>query len=281
MIKSIYRFIHPRFQNLFLEYRVNQRPRYGHGRAGHPRLEEFVLNYADRYQEHIQIMHGAKEDVLQMPQKITESLGQKVTWKNEYFPALDMISLYAMIGHYKPKRYLEVGSGYSTLISAQAKRDSDLEMNITCIDPQPRKTISSIADRQILNRLEDVNQGCFEDLEEGDFLFIDNSHRLLPNSDVLVFFLEILPELPRGVIIHIHDIYIPFDYPQFMCDRFYSEQYALAIALLNNPNRYEILLPNYYLSQTTQFKSETDEILNWSDLGIVDRHGGSFWFRIN
>ena len=109
---------------------------------------------------------------------------------------------------------------------------------------------------------------------------MDNTHRILPNSDAMVFFLEILPRLKRGVIIHLHDIYLPYDYPQFMCDRFYSEQYGLAIFLLANPDKYEILLPNYFISEDRELSEVIAPIWNHENLRDVERHGGSFWFRI-
>ena len=72
----------------------------------------------------------------------------------------------------------------------------------------------------------------------------------------LVFFLEILPKLKKGVIVHIHDIYLPYDYPQFMCDRFYSEQYGLAMYLLANEKKYEPLLPNYFIYCDTELSMQ-------------------------
>ena len=84
-------------------------------------------------------------------------------------------------------------------------------------------------------------------LKASGILFINNSHRVLPNSDVVVLFLEVLPWLAPGVIVHIHDVYLPHDYPKFMCDRGYSEQYFLATFLLANPAKYKTLLTNYFI----------------------------------
>ncbi len=76
----------------------------------------------------------------------------------------------------------------------------------------------------------------FRNLEAGDVVFLDGSHVLHPNSDVMWFFMEILPVIPAGVIIHIHDISLPYDYPQWVCDRFFNEQYIFAACLLNSNN---------------------------------------------
>jgi hypothetical protein len=103
----------------------------------------------------------------------------------------------------------------------------------------------------------------------------------LPNSDATVFFLEILPRLQPGVIVHIHDIYLPYDYPQFMCDRFYSEQYTLAAFILANPLRYSTLLPNYFISEDKELSDILLPIWNHPNLKDVEKHGGSYWMKLN
>src|SRR5690606_12269248 len=119
------------------------------------------------------------------------------------------------------------------------------------IDPYPRANIDSLSDeiiREPLEALESMDR-IVDMLRSGDILFIDNSHRVFPNSDAMVCFMEILPYLRQGVIVHIHDIYLPYDYPQFMCDRFYNEQYFLAALLMGDRSRYEVLLPNFFISE--------------------------------
>ena len=96
----------------------------------------------------------------------------------------------------------------------------------------------------------------------------------------MVFFLEVLPKLSKGVIVHIHDIYLPYDYPQFMCERFYSEQYGLAIFLLANSNRYKPILPNYFISKDNELSSIIEPIWHHTNLNNVEQHGGSFWLKI-
>lgn len=103
-----------------------------------------------------------------------------------------------------------------------------------------------LCDRVIRQPLEDVDGKLFDELESGDMLFIDNSHRVFQNSDVTVFFLEILPRLKPGITVHIHDIFLPFDYPPSWYDRHYSEQYLLAAFLLANYDKIDILLPLAY-----------------------------------
>jgi len=144
----------------------------------------------------------------------------------------------------------------------------------------PRAEIDNLADKIYRKPFEDIDFDIVEMLDAGDILFIDNSHRILPNSDAMVFFLEILPRLKKGVIVHIHDIYLPYDYPQFMCDRFYSEQYGLAMYLLANPVKYQTLFPNYFVSEDKELSTLLSPIWEHPNLKGVERHGGSFWLRI-
>ena len=131
--------------------------------------------------------------------------------------------------------------------------------------------------------IEDVSDlsAIVSSLEENDILFIDNSHRVFPNSDAMVCFLEILPMLKKRVIVHFHDIYLPYDYPQFMCDRFYSEQYMLAAFLLANSDRYQPMMPNFFVSEDKELSETIAPIWEHENLRTVERHGGSFWLRIN
>lgn len=145
----------------------------------------------------------------------------------------------------------------------------------------PRAEIDNLADQVIREPFENINLNILDDLNEIDILFVDNSHRILPNSDSMVFYLEILPKLKKGVIVHIHDIYLPYDYPQFMCDRFYTEQHGLAMFLLANPAKFETLLPNYFISEDTELAKHISPMWNHKNLEKVEKHGGSFWFKIN
>ena len=95
----------------------------------------------------------------------------------------------------------------------------------------------------------------------------------------MVFFLETLPRLKKGVVVHIHDIYVPYDYPQFMCDRFYTEQYGLMIYLLSNPDRFKTIAPNYFMSEDKELAQVLESL--WAELPKVEKHGGSYWFEVN
>lgn len=280
MIKAIYRFFSPKFQTISLDYHVDVRPRYGHGKPPHPELNTLIkahtdtytllLNKATRYGDNLKVLKESKEETSQ----------QAPTWNNGFLPGLDILMLYTMVSEHKPKNYIEIGSGNSTKVVRKAIIDNNLNTQITSIDPYPRAEIDEISD--VIHRIpfENLDIDLINQLDENDILFIDNSHRIFPNSDSMVFFMEVLPKLKKGVIVHIHDIYLPFDYPQFMCDRFYSEQYALALFLLLDQKKYETIMPNYYVSETPELAAILDPF--WSSLPLnVEKHGGSFWIRIN
>jgi hypothetical protein len=201
-------------------------------------------------------------------------------WNNGFLPGLDIVAIYGMLAKYKPNKYVEVGSGNSTKVAAKAKRELGLSTQIVSIDPMPRAEIDNLADVVIRQPFENIDYKDLINLESGDILFIDNSHRILPNSDAMVFFMEILPRLKKGVIVHIHDIYIPYDYPQFMCDRFYTEQYGLAFYLLANPAKYQTIFPNYFVSEDKGLSSMLEPFWAHKHLEGVERHGGSYWLQI-
>lgn len=281
MIKNIYRFLHPRFQKLFLEYKVNLKPRYGHGQPAHPELLSVIDANREEYQLLIGKALALKENIWTIRESSVETDLSQPTWNNGFLPGLDIVAIYTMLSEFKPKRYIEIGSGNSTKVAYKAKVEQHLDMEIISIDPMPRTEIDRLANKVIRKPFENIDFDVLGGLNENDVLFVDNSHRILPNSDAMVFFLEILPRLKKGVIVHIHDIYLPYDYPQFMCDRFYSEQYGLAMYLLANPKKYRTIFPNYFISEDKSLSSLIAPIWEHENMRSVERHGGSFWLRID
>ena len=281
LIKQIYRFLNPKFQNLFLEYKVNFKPRYGHGKPAHPDLLHIIDANRDTYKELINKSLLLRENIWTIKDSGLETSATNPTWNNGFLPGLDVIGIYTMLAEFKPSKYIEIGSGNSTKVAYKAKKEHNLNTEIISIDPMPRAEIDSLADTVIREPFENVDFDIIDQLNENDILFIDNSHRILPNSDSLVFYLEILPRLKKGVIVHIHDIYLPYDYPQFMCDRFYTEQYGLAMYLLANPAKFETLLPNYFISEDKELSGLIAPIWEHDNLKTVERHGGSFWLKIS
>jgi hypothetical protein len=280
-IKELYRFISPKFQNLFLEYKVNFKPRYGNGLPPHSLLFEIINSKREVYSDYLKKALSYSTKIHEIKKSDSETDLFAPTWNNGFLPGLDIIGIYTLLSEIKPEKYIEIGSGNSTKVAFKAKKEHTPDTEIISIDPQPRAEIDQLADKIIREPFENIDFKFINDLKENDILFIDNSHRILPNSDSLVFFLEVLPYLIKGVIVHIHDIYLPYDYPQFMCDRFYSEQYGLAMYLLANPNKYSPILPNYFIFEDKELSKKIEPIWNHPNLEGVERHGGSFWLKIN
>lgn len=280
-LKQLYRFLNPKFQNLFLEYPVDFKPRYGHGKPAHSELFDIINANRDSYSNLLIKSLNYKESLWKIKDSKEETDPTKPAWNNGFLPGLDIIGIYTLLAEFKPNKYIEIGSGNSTKVAFKAKTERNLRTEIISIDPMPRAEIDSLTNRIIRKPFENIDLNILDELNANDILFVDNSHRILPNSDSMVFFLEILPRLKKGVIVHIHDIYLPYDYPQFMCDRFYSEQYGLAIYLLANPKKYETILPNYFISEDKELSELISPIWNHNNIQNVERHGGSFWLRIN
>lgn len=192
---------------------------------------------------------------------------------SNYLPNLDAISLYSLLRIHKPKRYIEVGSGYSTLFARAAITDGNLPTHITCIDPAPRAEITGAADVLFRQPFETMDLALLDDLTAGDILFIDGSHRAFTNSDVTVAFLDALPRLKPGVLVHFHDIFLPNDYPSAWNKRYYNEQYLLACYLLAGASWLDVVMPVHFVSQDADMMG----ILAPLQLQLG---GGSFWIRV-
>lgn len=280
MLKDLYRFVSPKYQNLFLDYKVAFQPRYGHGKPPHQPLYDIINQSRDTYQELLQGFLAYQPQFELIKDAKAETDPNLPAWNNTFLPGLDIVAIYGMLAHFQPAQYVEVGSGNSTKVAAKAIKDCGLTTKITSIDPYPRAEIDQLAQQIIRKPFEDIDFSFLYSLKANDILFIDNSHRVLPNSDATVFFLEVLPRLAPGVIVHIHDIYLPYDYPQFMCDRAYTEQYMLAAFVLANPQKYQTILPNYFISEDAALSSILTPLWDRPALQGVERHGGSYWLRI-
>jgi hypothetical protein len=177
-------------------------------------------------------------------------------WAKSMFPPIDAISLYGFIADRAPATYIEVGSGTSTKFARRAISDHSLPTRLISIDPQPRAEISALCDEAIREPLERLDPTLFDQLGPGDMVLVDGSHRCLTNSDVTALFLDVFPRIPAGVLVGIHDIFLPYDYPDTFVQRFYSEQYVLAALLLGDAGRrFQIELPIAYMIATGQLQA--------------------------
>jgi hypothetical protein len=162
-----------------------------------------------------------------------------------------------MIRHFRPRKILEVGSGYSTYLSAQAIQENRQEemgyaCELTAIEPFPNESLKRGfpgLTRLLTAEVEKVPLSEFESLGPNDILFIDSSHALRIGGDICYLYLEVLPRLGRGVLVHIHDIFLPENYPRewvVKARRFWTEQYVLQAFLTFN-ERYQLLWASHYM----------------------------------
>lgn len=203
---------------------------------------------------------------------------------NNFFFSVDGEISYSMIRHFKPKKIIEIGSGFSTYLSAQAIRENEKDgynCELISIEPYPNETLKAGfpgLSRVIDSKVQDIPLSEFNQLKENDILFIDSSHVLRIGGDVQYEFLEILPRLNKGVIVHIHDIFFPMEYPRWWVleeYRFWTEQYLLQAFLTFN-DRFEIIWAGNYMHMNHSDKLQKA----FNSYRKEDRYSpASFWMR--
>jgi predicted O-methyltransferase YrrM len=180
--------------------------------------------------------------------------GTRYHYDNEFYPYPDGVVLYAMLRRFAPRRVIEVGSGFSSAVMLDTSdRFLGGGTRFTFVEPYPDRLLGLLtpADRErttiLRQRVQDVPVSAFDELAAGDLLFIDSSHVGKIGSDVNHLFLDVLPRLKPGVLVHVHDIFWPFEYPKEWVAKGYAwnEAYLLR-ALLQFSGGFEVLLfPSY------------------------------------
>ena len=256
--------------------RVADASRWDTNSATHARLDTIVarsLPAARALLSHI-VAHAPARNA--WPETADPARPCAPTWDNLFLLPVDMLALYGLVRELQPSRYLEIGSGMSTRVAHAAKLAGQLATEIISIDPSPRVEVEALCNRAIRGRLEDNTAELLRLARSADVVFFDGSHRALPGSDVTVFFLEVLPALPPGCIVHIHDIHLPADYPAPLLPRLWSEQYLLAAWLLGGGAGFEIILPNAALCSDAAARATLANVPALKGAAPV---GSSFWLR--
>lgn len=196
-------------------------------------------------------------------------------WQQSWFPRLDGMMAYVLTREFRPERIIEIGSGHSTRFYYRAILDGELETLFHAIDPAPRADIAALpitVERTIVQK---ADPAVFKTLSGADILSIDSSHILMPGTDVDLLFSTVIPSLPSGAIIHIHDITLPDDYPEIWQWRGYNEQQGVGALLAGNG--FEILWSSAYA--TTRLKDLLSKsIANGIHLP-EGAHETSLWLR--
>ena len=195
-------------------------------------------------------------------------------FKNDYFSGFDAAVYYSLIRHLRPKRVVEIGSGYSTRFASKALARNAGRGRLTCIEPYPEERLNGLRVKVevIEKRVEEIDVEFFSQLEANDILFIDSSHTVKFGSDVCYEFLEVLPALRPGVWVHVHDIFFPHDYPaEWLLKRrlALNEQYLLE-AFLSFNREFKVALANHWLA--------LDHSSAVRALWPGDSVSSSFWF---
>ena len=199
-------------------------------------------------------------------------------WKNSQFGYSDAMSYYAYIRRIRPKTVLEIGSGFSSLIAVEALRKNGSGV-LSCIEPFPRPFITTLSNEGELQlqtlRAQDVTAMMLNSiLEDGDILFIDSTHTVKTGSDCLHIYLRLIPQITKKISVHVHDIFLPFGFPQrWLIDHqlYWTEQYLLLALLIDNP-RVRLLFGSAYHQHFNA------DLLAQFMHGRADGGGSSLWF---
>lgn len=207
-----------------------------------------------REQEQVSLVRGfARFGDFELPERPTGD-PRDFHLGNDMFSRLDAWVLQAMLRHLRPERMIEVGCGWSSLLSARVNREHlGGSMQFTCIEPYPPDYLAGIGvegiSRLIPERVEELALDPFSELRGGDVLFIDTSHVVKTGGDVVFLFQEVVPRLAPGVVVHVHDIFMPRDYPEawVLSGRAWNEQY-LVQSFLSFNSAFRILLGSAWLT---------------------------------
>jgi predicted O-methyltransferase YrrM len=199
-------------------------------------------------------------------------------WENPQFHRLDAALYYALVRLLQPRRVLEVGSGYSTQIASLAALRNG-GTSITCIDPRPRSDVAGLPclDEHVALEVQEVGHERFDALGRDDILFVDSSHTSRIGSDVNILVLELLPRLAPGVVVHVHDVFLPWEYPRpWVVDQqhFWSEQYLVAAFLSGNAD-WEVLFPGHFMARRRP--GDVNRVLGGDEASRAA--GSSLWLR--
>ncbi len=216
---------------------------------------EGIPGIALRTEEQIKLLQQFRNYYTALPFKAEPQEKFRYQFENGSYSYTDGIILYSMIRHFQPKRIIEIGSGYSSMVMLDTNAlFFDNQIDLTFIEPYPEKLYSLMkeGDREQNSVIESDVQlialDVFEKLQAGDILFVDSTHVSKTGSDVNYILFEILPALQRGVLIHFHDVFYPFEYPKewVFQGRNWNEDYILKAFLMYN-EKFEVKLFSDYL----------------------------------
>ena len=228
-------------------------------RPPYPAVEAYFANCQAGFREVLGWAEPYRDDLLRIGSEsasaptpaLGPAPGPAPRWTQAWFPRLDGALAYTLVRRLAPKRIVEVGSGHSTRFVARAVADGGLKTRITAIDPAPRAEVAGLPVEVLRHTVQEAcareaGADAFAGLGPGDFLMIDSSHVLMPGSDVDLLLGRVLPALPAGAIVHLHDIFLPDDYPAAWDWRAYNEQLGVLPLLLGGA--WKALFASHYVA---------------------------------
>lgn len=257
------------------------RPRYGYSREISKHILSIFLHNEAGMREIVAGLRKYRELFSAIPIG-ADAKPMDPRWINGWFPSLDGMVLYHLLAERNPATYVEIGSGNSTKFARRAIEDHHLRTRIVSIDPEPRTEIDAIVDEVIRSGVEFVDISLFSQLDANSVVFFDGSHRSFQNSDVTVFFIDILPELKAGIDVGIHDVFWPWDYPPTWVKRYYNEQYILGAYMLAFGLSFPLVFSCAHAGR--QFQRELAELLPDDIFAAVKEESGyvggsGIWFK--
>ena len=234
-------YYEPQFKNEYLRHKIKK-----------PKNNSLIFNEKNINTNFLNKLKYKKELLkLRLDQNNSKSY-YKIN--NPFFSRGDADFLYQFLRHTKPKRIIEIGCGYSTLISYEAilkNKSENYNCKMTCVDPGDINIISKLKIKRIKKKVENCNTSYFKKLKKNDLLIIDSTHIIKPYGDVLKIYQEIIPTINKGVNICIHDIFTPYSYPSdWIIDHnlFWNEQHLLETILMDK-KKYKIIAPLFFMKK--------------------------------
>lgn len=233
-----------------------------------------------KYVDFFKSMSPYKEKLKKISIKAPAEDYETPAWVNGWIPGLDSLTLYGMVTQKNPEIYFEIGSGNSTKFVHQAIKDNNLRTKIISVDPQPRRDIDKLCEKIYRVPCQDVDMSVFENLPADTVFFMDGSHQCFQNTDVTVFFTEIIPSFKKGLIWGIHDMNLPYDYDPRWFKRYYNEQYLMAAYLLGGAIKDELLFATHLITfDDDLIKVANETVFNDPYFDNISKSGGSLWFK--
>ena len=197
---------------------------------------------------------------------------------NGFFLTPDAEVYASMILDRRPRRIIEVGSGFSTLIARKTILHAGYPTKLVAIDPYPRTNVQAVTDELILRPVEQSNLIDY-DFSSEDLLFIDSSHLCRTRGDLPYLYCQVLPSLPIGILVHVHDIFVPYDYPNLYDPWCYTELYLLSCTLAHS-SRYQTVLSTHCLSRQHRDKMRATFGPLVGSEEQTHYFGSSYWFEV-